>query len=219
MNNLGSLKQRGDREINQIQQDDGKGYFPFPIFWMPYKSEEMEHEVDYSGPKQSTKSIKLPDNGDNFKVNGEHTIGNASSRTKESPGNNKAKEINVFMKDSPDKGDKKCPDGRDKKKSHSHPKASNCLLFVCELTHCQEKNTNGSSRSPSPLSDKVKLNLSSNKVNIISSSTEIEKNVIDDNKSKNKTTNKKTIHVMEGKIEYRTDERSRGKVLYGMHQS
>lgn len=90
MKNLGSLKRRGDLEINQIQLDDGKGQFPFPfpfpIFWMPYKPGEMEKkekEVDNVSPEQSKESIKLPDNGENFKVNGAY--GNASSRMKDIP--------------------------------------------------------------------------------------------------------------------------------------
>lgn len=159
--------QRRDREINQIQQDNGKGQFPFPIFWVPYKPGEMEKkekEVDNVSPEQSKDSIKLPNNGDNFKVNGAHTNGNASSRTKdiplkqveqrsekESPGNHKVKEIHTFVKDSTNKGDKKCPDENAKKKSPSPLKASKFPL-VCLRVYpfVRRKNTNGSSRSPSP---------------------------------------------------------------------
>ncbi|CAI9764867.1 unnamed protein product [Fraxinus pennsylvanica] len=218
VNNSGSLKKSGDQVRNQNQQDDGKGNFPFPIFWMPYKPEEMEKkegEVNNVCPEPSMESFQLPYSGGNLKMNGERTNHNASSRTKDIPvkqveqllekentGNHKAKENNASVKDFIDNGDEKCTEGSAQRKSTSPKKAS--LPPVCLRVDPlpRRKNTNGSSRSPSPPGDKWKLNQSSNQASIVPSSTEIVKsNVINDDESRNGTTNKKPIEVMEGKTE------------------
>ncbi|KAA8516121.1 hypothetical protein F0562_019300 [Nyssa sinensis] len=42
MNSLGSLKHDGDGKGTQNNQNENKSLFPFPIFWMPCKPEEVE---------------------------------------------------------------------------------------------------------------------------------------------------------------------------------
>ncbi|KAL2478720.1 BAG family molecular chaperone regulator 6 [Forsythia ovata] len=220
--NINVSSRKKDIPVKQVDQhDDGKGHFQFPIFWMPYKPEEMdkkEHPVNNVGPEPSPELVKRSDSGDDFKVNGngEHTNINVSSRKKDIPvkqvdqhgekensGNYKTKESNTSVKDLFDNGDKKHSEGSAKRKSPSPQKASK-LPPVCLRVDPlpRRKNSKGSSRSPSPPGEKGKLNHSSNEESILSNSSKTAKpDMINDNEFKEEMTNKKTIEVKEGKTE------------------
>ncbi|KAK3024256.1 hypothetical protein RJ639_043632 [Escallonia herrerae] len=71
INRLGSLKQDGDERKTEQQENEDKNRFPFPLFWMPYKPEEVERD-DYKKSNDGKETrmdfgvnpIKLPDNDD-----------------------------------------------------------------------------------------------------------------------------------------------------------
>ncbi|KAL2455235.1 BAG family molecular chaperone regulator 6 [Abeliophyllum distichum] len=218
--NINVSSRKKDIPVKQVDQhDDGKGHFPFPIFWMPYKPREMdkkEHPVNNVGPEPSPESVKRADSGDDFKVNGEHTNINVSSRKKDIPvkqvdqhdekenlGNYKTKESNTSVKDLFDNGEKRHSEGSAKRKSPSPPKASK-LPPVCLRVDPlpRRKNSKGSSRSLSPPGEKGKLNHSYNEESILSNSSKTAKpDTINDNEFKEEMTNKKTIEAKEGKTE------------------
>ncbi|KAI3449232.1 hypothetical protein Pfo_005897 [Paulownia fortunei] len=221
LNNLVSSKQRGDVERNH-KQDDGKGRFPFPLLWIPYKPEEKErekHKVDDANTKPGLESEKGSGGEQKFYVNGENIGGQAASRSKDIPlkavekheekesSKNQEKERDASMKDGIDSGEKKLDNGEKKfpkdgakRKSPSPPKSSK-LPPVCLRVDPlpRRKTANGSSRSPSPPGDKQKPDLWSNEASNILNSSDNKKldKILHNEFKEGKGT--KTIEVVDGK--------------------
>ncbi|KAL0339474.1 UNVERIFIED_CONTAM: BAG family molecular chaperone regulator 6 [Sesamum angustifolium] len=177
LNNLVSSKPRGDGERNHSQKDNGKGTFPFPLLWIPYKAEQHENEgnkVNGANMRQSLGSQKSSGGEQNSIVSGDKIGGQSSPRAKDIPVrevkqqedknifSNKDRERDAFLKDTSDNGavkldngEKKDPKDGAKRKSTSPPKSPK-LPPVCLRVDPlpRRKSANGSSRSPSPPGDK-----------------------------------------------------------------
>ncbi|KAL7125747.1 hypothetical protein ABFS83_14G137300 [Erythranthe nasuta] len=116
-NNLVSSKHSGDGGINR-PQNDGKGNFPFPLFWLPnYKPEEKEME-GHKGNDAILASQKDsgPGSEQSFHVTGEkETPVNEGKGHKEKEGfENREKETGASVKPSIGSGEKKL-DNEEKK--------------------------------------------------------------------------------------------------------
>lgn len=207
LNSLVSPKQRGDGERNHLQ-DDGKGRFPFPLFWLPYDPEEKESEKHMAN-NALLESQKGSDTEQNAHVTEEDIGGNAASRAKDIPvkdskqheekesSENRKKGTDACAKASADSGEKKPPKDGDKRKASSPPKSSK-LPPVCLRVDPlpRRKNANGSSRSPSPLGDRQEPGESKK---VLNSSDSKKPETIKESKGT------KTIEVVDGNTQQQKD--------------
>ncbi|KAL0347755.1 UNVERIFIED_CONTAM: BAG family molecular chaperone regulator 6 [Sesamum calycinum] len=222
LNNLVSSKPRGDGEKNHSQKDNGKGTFPFPLLWIPYKAEQHENEgnnVNGANMRQSLGSQKSSGVEQNSIVSGDKIGGQSSPRAKDIPVrevkqqedknifSNKDKERDASMKDTTDNGavkldngEKKDPKDGAKRKSTSPPKSPK-LPPVCLRVDPlpRRKSANGSSRSPSPPGDKQNPDKPPNKTSKAHNPSESKEpdNIHQDELKKDK--GQKTIEVVDAK--------------------
>ncbi|KAL0373760.1 UNVERIFIED_CONTAM: BAG family molecular chaperone regulator 6 [Sesamum radiatum] len=222
LNNLVSSKPRGDGERNHSQPDNGKGSFPFPLLWIPYKAEQHENDgdkVNGANMRQSLGSQKSSGGEQNSIISGDKIGGQSSPRAKDIPvrevkqqadkdiSNNKDKERDASMTGATDNGavkldngEKKDPKDCAKRKSTSPPKSPK-LPPVCLRVDPlpRRKSANGSSRSPSPPGDKQNPDKPSNKTSKAHNPSESkEPDNIHQNEFK-KEKGQNTIKVLDGK--------------------
>ncbi|CAA0830658.1 BAG family molecular chaperone regulator 6 [Striga hermonthica] len=177
LSNLVSSKKRvgnEGRKKGQGDEDEGKGHFPFPLFWIPYNPGETEkemgkNEVDSSKAKPSMDSEKR------FHLMGDDSGGRDAPRVKdikvkeaEKHKENESLENQVKerVKEGIYHGEKKVEHGESlskdnlKMKSVSPPKSPK-LPPVCLRVDPlpRRKAANGNSRSPSPPGDRQKPDL------------------------------------------------------------
>ncbi|KAJ8573097.1 hypothetical protein K7X08_009608 [Anisodus acutangulus] len=185
-NNLESPKQRGDLPGKQQHDDVNRKQFPFPIFWMPYKTEEAGEEVsketdsglvaeqEPTSPSKLTKQM-LHDSEDKrsnskeIEVNGGSEIRgkglNKESVIKTIPVKQVEQNEKVLDGKKEDASQRHDSDAKEKKiiqdggKKQSSPAKSSKLPPVCLRVDPlpRKKSSSGSSRSPSPPGGKGKL--------------------------------------------------------------
>lgn len=212
LNNVLSLKKRGDGEEN-VHEDGGKQNFQFPLFWMPYKPDDMEresHKVKDVNLKPSLELEKGSDGEQKFHVNRGNVGDQTASRAKDIPVKEaeqlvgkessiiQEKERDTSVRDGTDKGEKKIdnvdkvpPTEGSKRKPQSPPKSSK-LPPVCLRVDPlpRKKSANGKSQSPSPPGDKQKLEVKSNEASKPCS--------LDNGERIKETKDTKTIAVVDG---------------------
>lgn len=180
LNNVLSSKKRGDGEEN-VPQDGGKQNFQFPLFWIPYKPDDMEHEshkVKDVNLKPSLELEKGSDGEQKFHVNRGNVGDQTVSRVKDIPVKEaeqlmgkessiiQEKERDTSVRDRTDKGEKKIetvdkvPPTEGSKRKPKSSKLPPVCLRVDPLP--RKKSANGKLRSPSPPGDKQKLEVKSN---------------------------------------------------------
>lgn len=212
MNARGSLNEKETHGEQDMQSQ-----FPFPIFWLPYKPNEVE-KADLAGIGSGQDVVNAPFSGNDDKVEFPSSVTGPKMMEKDAAQmvtpvkeveqiEKKNKDVERKVKGIPvvhadDNGERERVENSARKQASS-PKASK-LPPVCLRVDPmpRTKKGNGSSRSPSPPADKGRSKQSSNeslessRQNMQSPNQLDKSKEIDQNKSK-----VKTIKVVEGTTE------------------
>ncbi|KAK3024503.1 hypothetical protein RJ639_043820 [Escallonia herrerae] len=187
INRLGSLKQDGDERKTEQQKNEDKNQFPFPIFWMPYKPEEVERD-DFKKTNDGEETrkdfgvnpIKLPDNDDRKSQCRSHEGNYASQVGLKTVDSGSVKKVipvkqaehhqekniskdkesarGIIVEQIKENGGKKSSEDTSERQSNSPTKISK-LPPVCLRVDPlpRKKSINGRPTSPSPPANKGKL--------------------------------------------------------------